>query len=80
MLMFVHIFYTFCKMIILTSLLIFAFSLAFYMTFFDPSDNFAVRDIHSIIICLVLIIYVEICLCYSWSSYSQDYDNDYGRV
>ena len=40
--MFVHIFYTFCKMIILTALLIFAFSLAFYMAFFDPRPEFLV--------------------------------------
>ena len=40
--MFMNIFYTFCKVIIFTLMLIIAFSLAFYMTFFDPSPNFAV--------------------------------------
>ena len=40
--MFVHMFYTFCKAIILTMLLIFAFSFAFYMAFYDPADNFLV--------------------------------------
>ena len=42
MLMLVHIFYTFMKMIFLTMLLLIAFSLAFYMAFYDPSEAFAV--------------------------------------
>ena len=35
--MFVDIFYTFCKMIILSLLLVIAFGIAFYMAFFEPS-------------------------------------------
>ena len=45
MLMFVNIFKTFCKVIVLTLILIIAFSLAFYMAFDDPSFNFAVSFI-----------------------------------
>ena len=54
-LMFVHIFYTFCKAIILTVLLIFAFSFAFYMAFYDPSENFLVGVFSSKESCLSLI-------------------------
>ena len=49
--MFLNIFYTFCKMIILTMLLILAFSLAFFMAFSDPSMEFAVR---------MLMVYTEV--------------------
>ena len=41
-LMFLNIFYTFCKMIILTMLLILGFSFAFFMALSDPSEEFRV--------------------------------------
>ena len=40
--MFVDIFYTFLKMIVLSFLLVIAFSLAFYMAFFEPGEQFEV--------------------------------------
>ena len=40
--MFEKIFLTFWKAIFLTSILVMAFALAFYMTFHDPSPEFAV--------------------------------------
>lgn len=43
-LMFVNIFYTFLKMIVLTLLLVVAFALAFYMAFYDPALTSAVRE------------------------------------
>ena len=42
-LMFVDIFYTFCKMIVLTLLLVIAFAMAFYMAFFNPVETSSVR-------------------------------------
>ena len=41
-LMFLNIFYTFCKMTILMMLLILGFSFAFFMALSDPSEEFAV--------------------------------------
>ena len=35
--MFLDIFYTFCRLIILSTLLVVAFGLAFYMCFYDPA-------------------------------------------
>lgn len=39
--MFVKVFYTFCKVIVLTCLLVVAFSLSFYMAFYNPKKIFA---------------------------------------
>lgn len=81
MLMFVHIFYTFCKMLILTVMLILSFSIVFYMTFSVPDDVFSVSPlVVSYTIETAAICFAEISIFYSWSSHYQDYDNDYRRV
>ena len=46
--MFVDIFYTFLKMIILSFLLVIAFSLAFYMAFFEPGEEFEVSIVPTV--------------------------------
>ena len=80
--MFLNIFYTFCKMIFLTMLLLCAFALAFYMSFYDPSKNFEVRTYHNHahLRLVLLSLLAEISLCLSCSSFSQNHDNDYRRV
>ena len=83
-LMFVHIFYTFCKAISLTLLLIFAFSFAFYMTFYDPSENFLVcswsekkKKKHEIRVNFTL--FTAFLICYSWEIHRHHHDYDYRR-
>jgi hypothetical protein len=49
-LMYVHIWYTFCKILFLTILLIFSFSFALYMAFYDPTGNFVVSGKHFLVL------------------------------